>query len=68
MTNTDKGAVVNRCFACGRVLPKNFNTADTRDGQVVWVGPDCMAKIKAAGETGYQPSGGCPRLYEVRND
>ena len=55
-----------RCFACDRVIrrPTPF-LADTRDDQVVHVGPECLRKIEAAGDAGYQPPAGVPRLYPV---
>ncbi len=36
---------------------------DTRDGQLVFVGRECFKLIKQAGEHGYQPPQGGPRLY-----
>lgn len=53
-----------RCFACNKVLRKP-TPADTRDGQTVFVGPECARKIEAAGDEGYQPAGGGPRLFPV---
>lgn len=53
-----------RCFACGRVIhAKMPHKADTRDGQWVFVGAECFKLVMAAGETGYQPPKGGPRLY-----
>jgi len=51
-----------RCFACGRAL-KTPKLVDTRDGQVVFVGPECYRRIESAGEKGWQPPLGGPRLY-----
>jgi hypothetical protein len=48
--------MTEKCFACGKPLPKSKKMADTRDDQIVWVGPDCYRKIVAAGESGYQPT------------
>jgi hypothetical protein len=59
MDNTD------RCFACNRKLGKHPQLADTRDAQLVHVGRECIKKIIAAGEAGYQPPLGGPRLYTV---
>lgn len=53
----------DKCFACDRVLGRNPKQADTRDDQVVLVGSECYSKIKAAGEQGYQPPKGGPRLF-----
>jgi len=39
--------------------------ADTRDGQTVFVGPECFKHIRAAGDEGYQPPLGGPRLFEM---
>jgi hypothetical protein len=52
----------DKCFACDRKLNRP-RVADTRDGQTVFVGADCYRKIEAAGEVGYQPPKGGPRLY-----
>lgn len=53
----------DRCFACGRALGKSPAIADTRDGQMVYVGRECYRLIAAAGEAGYQPQRGGPRLW-----
>ncbi len=56
----------HRCFACDRVIRRTPPfLADTRDDQVVHVGPECLSKIEAAGDAGYQPPAGGPRLYPV---
>lgn len=55
-----------KCFACGRKLGKSPKLADTRDDQKVFVGSECFKMIQKAGESGYQPPGGGPRLYEVK--
>jgi hypothetical protein len=54
-----------RCFACGRPMGQEHSRylADTRDGQVVWVGASCMSEILSAGEAGWQPPKGGPRLW-----
>ncbi len=54
-----------KCFACDKPLGKNPKLVDTRDGQMVFVGSDCARKVKEAGESGYQPPLGGPRLYLV---
>jgi hypothetical protein len=57
------GVVVStHCPVCGR--PRH--QADTRDDQIVSVGPECHKLILAAGEVGYQPAGGGPRLYPLK--
>lgn len=54
------------CFACGRVIRHKVPfKADTRDAQIVYVGPECFKLVAAAGEAGYQPPKGGPRLYPV---
>lgn len=57
-----------KCFACGKPLKDNSPRflVDTRDGQFVYVGPDCHDKIVVADEKGYQPPLGGPRLYSVQ--
>ena len=52
-----------KCFACDRPLGKDPRRADTRDDQIVYVGRDCLRRIAAAGEDGYQPPTGGPRLW-----
>jgi hypothetical protein len=55
-----------RCFACGRVIhSRPTRRADTRDGQVVFVGPECARRIDDAGDVGYQPPLGGPRLWNI---
>lgn len=56
-----------RCFACGKKLGKGPAVADTRDAQMVIVGSECAKLIKKAGNVGYQPPQGGPRLYPVRD-
>ncbi len=59
----------DKCFACEKPLrdPKPA-WADTRDDQMVLVGPDCKRKILRAGEAGYQPPLGGPKLYPMPSD
>lgn len=57
-----------RCFACNRALKGPAKLADTRDAQVVEVGPDCHHHITTAGGAGYQPPQGGPRLYPLEGD
>lgn len=54
------------CFACDRKLGKNPKMADTRDGQTVFVGTECFKLIEQAGDEGYQPPTGGPRLWLPR--
>lgn len=54
-----------RCFACDKLLGKNPNLVDTRDAQTVYVGAECFKLIKRAGEAGYQPPKGGPRLWLI---
>lgn len=53
------------CFACGKPMrhESHQHEVDTRDDQKVLVGPDCFKHVKRAGEAGYQPPTGGPRLY-----
>lgn len=54
------------CYACGRKLGKKTpKAADTRDAQWVYVGSECSKKIEAAGDAGWQPPKGGPRLYPM---
>ncbi len=46
------------CFACGKLFKDETEhfLVDTRDGQTVYVGPECYTKIVKAGEEGFQPT------------
>lgn len=55
-----------RCFACGRPLGRSPALVDTRDGQRVFVGRSCARLVERAGDAGYQPEAGGPRLYPAR--
>lgn len=57
-----------KCFACDKPLGDTHRYADTRDDQIVRVGPNCFALIQAAGEEGYQPPKGGPKLYVVKDE
>lgn len=54
-----------KCYACDKTFRKTGRRVlvDTRDGQHVFVGTDCFAKVCIAGDAGYQPPKGGPRLY-----
>ena len=54
-----------RCFACGKPIAGVKHFVDTHEDQFPWVGPDCFKAIKRAGEAGYQPAKGGPRLWVV---
>jgi len=57
-----------RCFACDRVIQRKVPfQVDTRDDQIVFVGPECYKLVMAAGATGYQPPKGGPRLYPLND-
>jgi hypothetical protein len=60
--------MTEKCFACDLPLGENPKLADTRDDQLVYVGTNCYALIKAAGEEGYQPPKGGPKLYVVKDE
>lgn len=55
--------MTDRCFACDRRLGRNPALIDTRDGQTAFVGSECFKLIRAAGDAGWQPPKGGPRLY-----
>ena len=55
-----------KCFACGHVIGQHAAIVDTRDGQIVRVGRSCYRLIARAGERGYKPPKGGPRLWVVR--
>lgn len=55
-----------RCFACNRTIKRLApRCADTRDGQWVYVGEECSKLVERAGEEGWQPPKGGPRLYPM---
>lgn len=58
---------MTRCFACGRNIGHRGEglVVDTRYGQTAPVGPECYEKSIAAGDEGYQPTKGGPRLYPL---
>ncbi len=56
----------DKCFACGRKLGKNPHRVDTHEDQQPFVGRECFKLIKAAGEAGYQPPLGGPRLWIIK--
>lgn len=60
--------MVDRCFACDRPLGKTSREVDTRDAQTVYVGSECFKLVQAAGEAGYQPPKGGPRLYPMKGE
>lgn len=57
---------MERCFACDKKLGRTPHRADTRDAQTVLVGSECYKLIVEAGEAGYQPPKGGPRLWVLR--
>lgn len=63
---------IDRCFACDRQLSKTerhavhtraVSSAAVVSPATVFVGTTCWALIVRAGEEGYQPSKGGPRLF-----
>ena len=57
-----------KCFACDKKIPdQKGSIADTKDGQLVYVGPQCYRNIKAF-TSGYQPPKGGPRLFVYYGD
>lgn len=55
----------DKCFACDRKLSRSYALVDTRDGQTVYIGSECFKLVVAAGDKGYQPPKGGPRLYPI---
>lgn len=56
--------MTDKCFACGRpIINAHGYLVGCSDDQDVGVGPECYRKISRAGEHGYQPPQGGPRLY-----
>ena len=56
---------MDKCFACNN--KRASHAAVTSDGQLVFVGSECIKKIRAAGTVGYQPPLGGPVLFLVEN-
>jgi hypothetical protein len=56
------------CFACGRPLRGPPALADTRDDQIVYLGPECARWVRQADDEGYQPPLGGPRLFPLDPD
>jgi hypothetical protein len=68
MSESRASVAPDDCFACGRAMkrPEFVFTQDTRsDGKhyEVHVGPECFKHVQAAGDVGYQPPAGGPRLF-----
>ena len=57
--------MIGRCFACDRKLGRNPAIIDTRDGQTAFVGAECFKLIIKAGDSGWQPPKGGPKLYPI---
>ena len=59
----------DQCYACGRPFcgARRPHLAITSDGQRVYVGPQCLRRIEAAGAEGYQPPSGGPRLFALEH-
>jgi hypothetical protein len=55
-----------KCFACDKKLGLNPKLVQSAvDEQTMYVGSDCYKRILAAGEAGYQPPLGGPRLKVI---
>jgi hypothetical protein len=55
-----------KCFACDKRLGANPKLVQSAvDSQTMYVGSDCYKRILAAGEAGYQPPLGGPRLKAI---
>ena len=62
------GLRMDKCFACDKPITTPEQAwADTRDAQIVRVGPECFNKIARAGDAGYQPALGGPKLYPLKD-
>lgn len=59
---------VQRCFACDRKLGKKPKLVSTRDNQDVYLGSECFKLIVKAGNLGWQPPKGGPKLYNDFGD
>ncbi len=57
-----------RCFACDKKLKSTLLVVTTRDGQSVYVGPECFRHICGGREEGYQPPLGGSRLYQMSKE
>lgn len=53
------------CFCCGRKLGMFPVLVDTRDAQTAFIGRRCWKKVRDAGDDGYQPVRGGPKLYPL---
>jgi hypothetical protein len=63
----EKATNNGQCFACGKPFgAKQPKEVFTSDPQMQHVGPECFRKIRAAGNEGYQPPLGGPRLWASR--
>lgn len=57
------------CFACNKLIKAgNEKLVDTKDAQLVFIGPECYKKVVKAGDKGYQPPLGGPRLFLIKPD
>jgi len=54
-----------RCFACNRVLKTGYQVSCADDQKPV-VGSECWNKIAQAGDAGWQPPLGGPRLFQYK--
>lgn len=54
-----------RCYACNKPLGARPSFCLTSDDQGQFVGSECVKLILAAGDDGYQPPLGGPRLYPL---
>jgi hypothetical protein len=61
----ERGTLMIKCFACDKTIGVGgrVRAVSTRDGQTVYVGPECFRKVKNAEGDGYAPPQGGPRLF-----
>jgi len=55
-----------KCYACDKPIGNIATEVDTRNSQKIYVGSDCFKKIKQAGDKGWQPPKGGPKLYLIK--
>lgn len=63
---TERIEPADECYACGRRLrpgPPREAYLEDDDHRPVFVGPDCLRKVRSAPADGYRPPRGGPRLF-----
>lgn len=59
---------MERCYACDRPIKDELHVRKifTSDNQMQYVGVNCFNKVRKAGDKGWQPPKGGPRLFETK--